>query len=122
MEKKKADNNVEQNKKNINGWVVSMFIVFTIILLSWLGRSTDTKPISETKPSEKLVDDQQYFYNTFVKGCEKGGGKPSECQCMLTKVKQEWTFEEFKAIAKEYTNTNKLPEAMEQMATDCVEV
>lgn len=122
MEKKKADNNVEQNKKNINGWVVSIFIAFTIILLSWLGRSTDTKPISETKPTEALLGKEQYYYDTFVKGCEKGGATPSECQCVLTKVKQRWTFEEFEAVAIEYAKTDKLPEALGQMATDCLEV
>lgn len=117
MEKKKAD-----NKTTIGTVVLAIFIAFALIMLIGMFSGTDTKPISETKPSEKLVSDQQYFYNTFVKGCEKGGGTASECQCMLTKVKQRWTFEEFKAVATEYTKTNKLPEAMQQMATDCLEV
>lgn len=121
--KEKANDNVEQNKKNINGWVVSLVIAGVVLLLGGLGNwSSDTKPISETKPTEALLGKEQYYYDTFVKGCEKGGATPSECQCVLTKVKQRWTFEEFEAVAIEYAKTDKLPEALGQMATDCLEV
>lgn len=115
--------NNNQQKKTSLGTVFGVIgaLIGGVIVMSLLGNSS-TQPISETNPSEKLVNKEQYYYDTFVKGCEKGGATPSECQCILTKVKQRWTLAEFEAIGQEYAKTNKLPEALGQMATDCLEV
>lgn len=118
----KDDKKKAENKTTASTIVVAIFILFAIILLSGMWGDTSTKPISETKPSESLISKESYYYDTFLKGCEKGGGKPSECQCLLTKVKQRWTFAEFEAVAKEYNNTQKMPEALVQMSNDCLEV
>lgn len=93
-------------------------VVGAVIILSLMGGS-DTKPISETKPSEPLVSAETYYETSFVDGCVKGGGVRSACQCVYDKMQAKWTFEEIKSITSEFSKTNKIPEAISQMAVEC---
>ena len=117
MEKKKAD-----NKTTIGTVVLAIFIAFALIMLIGMFSGTDTKPISETKPSETLTSEQGTYESAFKQGCVKGGGTTSECQCVYNKMKARWTFEEIKSVSKEYANTNKIPEALTTMIVECQEV
>lgn len=112
-------------KKTSTGTVLAVIgaIVGAVVVLGLLGSwSSDTKPISETKPSETLTSEQQTYETAFKQGCVKGGGTTSECQCVYNKMKARWTFEEIKSVSKEYANTNKVPEALTTMVVECQEV
>lgn len=93
-------------------------VIGAVVILSIMG--SNTKPISETKPSENLISSETYYETTFVDGCTKGGGTKSECQCVYDKMQAKWTFDEIKSISTEYAKTEKLPEAMTQMANECI--
>lgn len=112
-------------KKTSTGTVLGVIgaIVGAVVVLGLLGSwSSDTRPISETKPSETLTSEQQTYETAFKQGCVKGGGTTSECQCVYNKMKARWTFEEIKSVSKEYANTNKIPEALTTMIVECQEV
>lgn len=119
-DKKKAD-----NKKKSNSWAISLLIAFGVIAFYWLGyavTSDNTKPISETKPSETLVSKKAFWKETFMKGCDPANNQTSGCLCVWDKMDARWTDEELGSIFAEYAKTEKLPEAFTGIVNECIEV
>ena len=95
MEKKKAD-----NKTTIGTVVLAIFIAFALIMLIGMFSGTDTKPISETKPSETLTDKKTFWKDTFMQGCDPNKSQTSACLCIWNKMDARWTDEELQSVVE----------------------
>lgn len=113
----------EKSKKSNGGGVVVAIVIVAVILFTWglSSTSNDTKPISETKPSEALVSKKVVWKESFMKGCDPAKNQTSSCLCMWNKMDARWTDEELESILVEYGKTEKIPEAFTGIINECIE-
>ena len=119
----KQDNKTPQeNKKKSNSWAISLLIAFGVIAFYWLSyavTSDNTKPISETKPSETLTSKKTFWKDTFMQGCDPSKSQTTPCLCVWNKMDARWTDDELQSIFAEYGKTEKLPEVFTTFVSEC---
>ena len=96
----------EKSKKSNGGGVVVAIVIVAVILFTWglSSTSNDTKPISETKPSEALVSKKVVWKESFMKGLKKVSsiiGRSEPIKMNLTEGKLEMESESDIGRAKE---------------------
>lgn len=55
----------------------------------------------------------------FMQSCRIGGGTQEQCRCVLDKVQQRYTYEEFQALERDIAGSDRPPSEYVQLAQSC---
>ena len=87
---------------------LKMILLLCTGLFGCSGNGAEKKPDAKNEYPPQVTE-------AFVESCEKAGSKRDLCECLLEKIQQKYTFEEFSVLESKLAGGRAPDEFLEYM-------